>query len=51
MAGRLEDWVQKQREEEPDNGGRRRSTRLRELETRRAIMQSMPGAFGDDENA
>lgn len=52
MSGRLEDWVQKQREEEEvDTGGRRRSTRLRELAHRRALMRSMPGALSDDDDA
>ncbi|KAF9444600.1 WD40 repeat-like protein [Macrolepiota fuliginosa MF-IS2] len=52
MAGSLEDWAQKQREEgnEVENKRRRRSTRLRELEQRRAAAQTMPGAFDDDDD-
>lgn len=47
-AGCLEDWVQRQREEESDaRGQRRRSMRLRELAQRRAAAQSMPRAFSD----
>ncbi|KXN88929.1 LEC14B protein [Leucoagaricus sp. SymC.cos] len=48
MSGRLEDWVQKQREEDIDTAGRRRSTRLREMAHRRALLQSMPGTFNVD---
>lgn len=51
MAGKIEDWVQKRREEgaEVESGQRRRSMRLREMEQRRAAARSMPGAFSDDD--
>jgi len=47
MSGQLEDWVQKQQQEEPEMNRRRRSARL----AHRAFLQNMPGAFNDDEDA
>lgn len=47
MSGQLEDWVQKQQQEEPEMNRRRRSARL----AHRAFLQNMPGAFNADEDA
>lgn len=47
MSGGLEDWVQKQQEEEPEMNRRRRSTRL----AHRALLRNLPGAFNYDEDA
>lgn len=52
LGNRIEDWTQKQREEEREfeEQRRRRSTRLRTLAQHRSALRNMPGAFdGDDD--
>jgi len=52
MGGRIEDWAQKQREEELEfeDQRRRRSARLRAMAQHRSAVRNMPGAFNGDDD-
>ncbi|KAF8079014.1 WD40-repeat-containing domain protein [Lyophyllum atratum] len=47
MPGALEDWVEKNKQEERETSGRRRSVRL---SNRRSSQRHVPGAFEDEED-